>query len=510
MVDEFLDAMGGISEKYVEQCGIALGYLPGKRHKFKLQSLLIAAAVAALLAATAGAAGLYGRQQHLAEMPADPAGEVREAFIPNGFRGTPTYVGSAQWWAYMAEWEDTHGNQVPDYDLEFTKGDFEQYQICRQYNIYEEEQVKRLYEIAEEYNLNLYRESLLFSDRKGEGEGRKLFFELSGAKPFLDGEQHQKMYGDVYFDGSFWLEGILKFEDQDIIYNVSRIRSGSIYPYGGANLHTAYEEVEYINARNQQLVLDLFDTTASIHFVNPSGDTYISVFLYFPQEIAYLNQIGTVRKIADRINFEALLESNDRPKEILDVNTGAENNLLAVEKVEAFQNSAVFRAGKEFHAFFTEHFYGSSYAEPYGFPGYEDIDAEMDRLAQKYDLRIPKEKTKGNDFSEECDVYDNGCFCYRSPQGAYGVELTIHYMPKDALYTRMYLFTESGKYRRVWEYETQGGVPLILFTEGTEEISGSFALYENQDTYILLDFAGADAQSMISQIESVDWDKLIK
>lgn len=501
MVDQFLDAMGEISPEYVEQCAVALGYLPRKKSKFHIRGLLIAAILTALLAASALAAGLLGRQNRLAEMPPDPAGEKREALIPNSFRGTPTYLGTQEWWAYLAKWEDAHGEEPPDSDLPFTSGNYRNYQICLEYRIYEEEPLNKLLEIADRYDLNLYRESLMFSDRES-------FYALSGAEPFLDGDQEDRLTGNVYPDGSFWLEGILRQQGENIIYNIRRMHSGSIYPFGGAAEHTDYEEAEYRNARGQQVILNRFATSAEIGYVNVAGDTFLSLELYFPEDIAKLNRFEVLRAIADRVDFEALLKENSSPEPLLD--PGAEFHRTAVEKVKAFQNSPVYQAGREFHSFFTEHFYGGPYREPCGVPGYEDVDAEMERLAEKYQLKIPKGKSLGNGFSPDSLVFDNGSFCYRSPQGPYGVELTLHYMPKDALYTGMYLFTDIESYRRVWEYETESGIPLILYAEGPERVSSSFALYEDENTYILLDFGGGNPQTMLSHIEQIPWDLLLQ
>ena len=509
MVDKIMEAIGGIAPEYVEDCGIALGYLPRKQHRIKLRSLLIAAAITALLVATVVASGIYSRKNRLAEMPAGSLGEHREVLIPNGFKGTPTYLGSSEWWAYMAHWDDINKEGPLNFDLSFTEGDIDSYLICKQYQIYEEDQLQKLYEIAETYNLNLYEESLVFSDNHGIGVGRKLFSELSGVKSYLEGEQDQLVTGNVFADGSFWLDGILKHEGQEVIYTLRRIYSGSIFPYGGAVSQQDYEEIEYMNCRKQLVTLDQFENLGEINYVDPLGEIYISFSVYFPEKNAQLSNFEMLQKIADRIDFEALLVSSEKPGEFLDIDTGAEDNQDALKKVEGFQNSKVYQASKEFQQFYTENFYGSCYEEPYGLPGFSDVDAEMDRLSIKYDLKIPKRKWQGNDFSDIADVYDNGSFCYQSPPGAYGVELKIHYIPKDALYTRIYLFSDIEKYRRVWEYETPSGISLIVYTEGTEFVSGTFALYENEDTYILLELMGGDPQYITAQIDNICWDKLL-
>ena len=215
MVDRLLDAFGGVPEEYVQAAALAMGYLPERRKKPVIRNLLIAAALTALLAASAMGANLYGRSQQLAQMPPSPEGQQRVALIPNGVQGNPTFQGSAEWWAFMAQWEDSHDPGDISFDLDFTKGDLEKYTTCDLYGAYDPEQADKLYEIAEKYDLKLYTEKLHFDDYGG-----KQFFELTGCEPFAEGMEESRIGGYVFDDGSFRLETELPLDGRAFILEI--------------------------------------------------------------------------------------------------------------------------------------------------------------------------------------------------------------------------------------------------------------------------------------------------
>ncbi len=510
MVEKLLDAFAGIPEEYVEKTARTMGYLPEKRRRPVLRNLLIAAALTALLAATAVASGLYSRGQRLAEMPASPAGEQRTALIPNGFQGTPTYLGSAEWWAFMARWEDTHDVQNQNYDLEFTKGDLDKYQICSLYNAYDEQQADKLYEIAEKYDLKLYKESLYFDEYGG-----REFFALTGAEPFADISEENRFCGYVFDDGSFKLECDLDVGGETVFCTIRRIRTGSIYPYGGAGTDPfEHREEEYMTKNQEQVLIDIpVDTTypykADVTYVSPDGKTWIDVSISAMdgKDRDYLQQ---AKELSDALSFKALSVRNKTAEKILNRSTGAEDNRSTVEKIQDFQSSSMMKAAEEFLDFYTENFYSACFAGTYGMDGYMDIDEELEELSEKYGLTYASQKSKGNRFYEDAAVYDNGAWNAEFAVDQWGGNARIHYVPKNALYTALVPLADIAEYRRVWEYEVEGGLKLQCFTEGPTVLHGGHMLLETDDAYVLLSIGGTLPQDMQKAADLVDWAGIVK
>ena len=498
--EELLDAMSGIREEDILAAARAMGYLPGAaghRRSF-LRPLLIAAVLAALLTATAVAAGLLGRARRLAPMPPDRSGEARQAEIVNGFRGSPTYQGSAQWWEFMARWQDEHGPEPENYRLDFVHGDLDRYLVCTLYRAYAPEQAERLYEIAEEYGLKLCREQVYFSSLEE-------FYALTGVEPFLREEQAAFWGGYVLEDGAFALDGSLKQGRSSISFRLCRYYTGSIVPFGGAGRLKDYTETEYMTARQEQVFIDLFGPgDMEITYMDPAGETYISLqpFVGYGEDA-----LTACREIADQVSFRALCRSDTRlVQEILDQPTGAEENPEAVAAIRRFQESPAFRAGKEFQDFYEENFYGVSFSGTYGLEGYPDIDEMLEKLSRKYGLTYAREKTRGLGPFKKASVFDNGAWQAGLGWGYDG----IHYIPRDALYTMNSNFLEVEAFRRIWPYVTEEGTELIICTQGPTGKGGGYIFLETEDAYILMGLNGGSPGAIEEKAEAFDWDLILK
>ena len=510
MLDTLLDAFAGVPGEYIEEAARAMGYLPGRRKKPVIRYLLIAAVLTALLAASAVAANLYGRAQRLAQMPDSPQGETRVALIPNGFQGSPTYLGSAEWWAFDAQWQDTHDTLNQNYDLEFTKGDLEKYQICGLYSAYDEQQADKLYEIAEKYDLKLYKE-VIHCDEYGGAE----FFSLTGCEPFAENMEESRFAGYVFDDGSFKLETDFRVDGEEVWATVTRIRSGSIYPYGGAwTDRFQHEETEYLTKKGQTVLIDIpvssgLNTRATVDYVTPDGKTWISVCLWTMEE-AEKDWLQEAKNLADTVDFEAMSVRNEGAKQILDVPTAAEDNRSTAEKLESFRSSKAVQANEEFSAFFRENFYGTSFTGTYGMEGYSDIDDQLRTLGEKYGLTYAKQKSTGNAFYPNAVVYDNGAWQAQFPIDRWSSKALIHYIPKDALYTAWVPPLEISQYRRLWDYEVEDGLTLSCYSEGPSVIYGAGAVLETDQAYILLTISGTVPKDLQQAADLVDWAGLVK
>ena len=151
--------------------------------------------------------------------------------------------------------------------------------------------------------------------------------------------------------------------------------------------------------------------------------------------------------LADHIDFSAVCANNGAARSLAEEARGASDNPDAAARLEAFYESNAFCAAREFQNFFTEHFYGACFTGVYGQIGYEDISAKLSELAERYGLQYASAKTK----EENKVIYDNGAFYEERPQPeAVGSgKWLVHYIPKNALYTRMTHYTDFAEYRRV-------------------------------------------------------------
>ena len=161
----------------------------------------------------------------------------------------------------------------------------------------------------------------------------------------------------------------------------------------------------------------------------------------------------------------------------------------------------MFSAAREFQDFFIATFYGSSFTGVYGQEGYEDIDAELSRLAEQYGLRYATSKTTQDGHT----VYDNGVEVW--DREAESKILKTYCVPKDALYTGMIHYVAPGEYQRIWIYETEEGQQIVCFTDGPEKVSGVYLLYETEKSYVLVSLGWNDVAVIEETAENIDWTR---
>ena len=179
MSAEFLfNAIGEIDDRIILAAAEAM---EGKRNghaKYSARKIirivLIAAIIMSFFVASAYGIMVWSRSYRQVDLAPDSKGTARYAVIPNGFEGSATYTGSAQWWNYVTDYKDEHGESL---DYSFTDGDDEKRSIAWLYRANTPELLDKLYEIAEEYELELYTETLSF-------DNPQRMYELSGMDSF--------------------------------------------------------------------------------------------------------------------------------------------------------------------------------------------------------------------------------------------------------------------------------------------------------------------------------------
>lgn len=493
---DILDAMSGIRNEFVEDTAVSMGYLEVKKSGSKKiwRTILIAAVIASLLTAVAVAAGLLGRKDRQAQLPPDTRGQERYTFIPNGFKESPTYMGSLEWWTIFTREMDEKGGV--GLSPEYREDDEERYLISHMYSTDSPEMLDTLYRIADKYELKLYTENLGFS-------GAEEFYELTGAGEFTK-IPTEGLGGYVFDDGSFKAECWAEIESNEYLLTINRIQSGSIYPYPTFKVNSGEaEEMDYMSAKEQGVCISVYpDNSKIISYVSPDGETFIEIDVR-NIDSAMPDPVALCKKLADETDFKALCIKNGRAGEILSHKRWAKDNRDIQQKIKDFEDSSVFKAAKEFQEFFTENFYGFCFNGTYGMDGYADIDAELQHLADKYSLSYAREKSEGNEFFDGAVCYDNGAWFYNAEVDSGYIQ--YHYIPKTALYTGLFHYTSIDEYRRVWSYETACGETVFLYSEGPDKKSGPYAFYETENAYVLVQLSGIDVGMMEKDADNIDW-----
>ncbi len=477
------EAVGEIPEEYVLDAAFLLEGAraePIRRRKL-WRTLLIAAALSALFIGTAFAAGMFGLTARLIRTEPTATEPAKTFEAPNGLGDSAEARATAEWFDFYWDYQDAQTGDWEDYSASFAGDDYELRQICQVYNVYDETMADELTRIAGQYGLELYTDQLAL------GPDWERFKELSGAgMPFLSGEASLSG-GYIFPDGSFKIEGFAQLAGRQVLYSLHRNYPGALYPFNGPDVGRDYEEWACTNARGDQLGLARFagdSGSFTLYYNDPAGEVYLTLSMD-------LNRTGlddgaslkaAAEEIAEALDIGGLTAGRGSAGEILARDRDPASNPEAAAALAAFQDSAAYKANREFETFFTETFYGDCFTGVYGQEGYGDIDEKLEELGREYGLRYARSKSAGNAWSPQAAVYDNGAWFLND--WAAGVQL--HVIPKDALYTPLYT-APAGEQRQLWSYETRSGAAVTcMIPMETARESRPCVLYEAEDFYALL------------------------
>lgn len=150
--------------------------------------------------------------------------------------------------------------------------------------------------IADKYDLKLSKSQTAFGNKEG-------FETLTDVGMFTELDCNNfSCY--IFEDGSFKPD----FEiiiDRPYPCSLSRICSGSIYPYGGVSVAQPMEEEEYRTENNQSLSICLAARARTISHVSPDGKTFIELN-FTAYTFGNANAAECLKLIADNIDFDAL------------------------------------------------------------------------------------------------------------------------------------------------------------------------------------------------------------
>ena len=476
-----LSAMSGSEDEYILKTDKMLCYsgAESKKRSLSPRTLLIAAIIAGLLSAAAFAAGYWGRKDRSETLPLDAAGYERQIIIPNGFKESPTYKGSLEWWIYLDRAEN------PGEGFDFASGQKE-YSIAEIYMADSREKLDKLHSIADKYGLKLYTSEMCV-------ENKDEFEAATGLGSFADTEN---LSGYIFTDGSFKIE----FEFKEELFrscSMTRIMSGSIYPYGGAGRAVPLKEEEYITDKGQNVSLGQGGGAGVISYLSNDSETFIELN-FSTYSFDGSDATEGMMCIANSIDFEALCHS---------MSCLPEKKAEGHELIKAFEESPTYRAAEKFNAFFSENYINPGFTGTYGMEGYGDIDRELERLAAEYSLSFARTVTEGNEFYPQARCYDNGAW-YAEISGPENMRLKLHFIPKDALYTGLSNFTAPDSYAFVRSYKAADGSPLLLLSGGPDKQGQPFALYDSGRAFVLLYMSSEIEQEMQRAADSIDWEAL--
>ena len=445
-----------------------------KRQSYRLRRLakvaLLAALLSALFIAAAYASGFLPLKSR---MHRDE--DLGRLIVPNGTEASAEYQAAVDWFGYRAE----HADAQQDLSLSFAETSEERW-ISYIYSITDREALATLLDISRDYGLTLYTDSVL-------AESPEQLSLLAGTGDFFGGRM-ENAGGYVFADGSFKLEGRMDVEYSSMLFTLHRIYRGSIYPYNYYGRPLDFAQEEYLTARGFDVGITAWeDGRWEISFTD--GDVYINLSLNGADE-------ALARRAADCIDFAALCSSGGIAGEILGLDRSPGANPEAAEAYEELYSSPEFQGSMYFTLWFREVFYGSTFTGVYGQEGYEDIDAQMDMLREKYSLVPAVSKTEA-----QRTEYSNGAWYLDA--GDYN----LHYIPKGALYTRLEYFAPFSEYSMIWSYDTAGGARVYCACDGPEKRSCAHVLYETDGAWVLLNMHTLDVWEIQRSADSIDWSE---
>lgn len=429
---------------------------------------LLAALLSALFIAAAYASGFLPLKSRIHQDE-----NLGRLIVPNGSEASAEYQAAVDWFGYLGQRQPF----VSDFSFADTE---EERGICQIYSVPNREALDVLLDISREYGLSLYTGSIFVSSPEQ-------LSVLAGTGNFSDWEILNSG-GYVFSDGSFKLEGLIDIEGTWLTFTLHKIYRGSIYPYNGYSPAQDFSQEEYLTALGFDVGITAWeDGRWDISFSD--GEVYINLKLNGADE-------ALAHQLADGTDFSALCLNKGKAGEILGPDRSPGANPEAAEAYEELYNSPEFQGSMDFTLWFREIFYGSTFTGIYGQEGYEDIDAQMDMLREKYGLVPAVSKTEA-----ERTEYSNGAWYQHA--GNY----SLHYIPKGALYTHLEYFAPFSDYHKIWRHDSASGQRVFCASDGPEKRSCAHVLYETDSAWVLLNMHTLDVWQIEQTADSIDWSE---
>ena len=246
--ERLIQAIGNIDDEIIDQ--VSREFARGERETSRKRSaakirriFLLAAAIAALLVATAYAAGWFGLRTRV--IPPETAGpqsqESSGGISRNAYADTPEGRAFMEWAqfqsAYLAEEHDFSNEN----DVSWLNGDGKQEKYYYIYGAFDRTMMDKLLEIRDKYGITLHTDMVT-------PPNNSYFFQITGLEPFLltEGGSDDMLCQQVYEDGSFQAEISARVNGVDTSLTLARGRKGTLDPsYRDVEDIDSFEEWQY-------------------------------------------------------------------------------------------------------------------------------------------------------------------------------------------------------------------------------------------------------------------------
>ena len=260
---ELLEAISQVGDEFVDEITADIGRDRKKKsggYKRTLRTILIAAAIAALLGAVAYAAGWFG----LGGLKIGRSEYGADILSLQGLASSPEAKGAAEWLEYY------EAHRYDSYDLEEARAFYEKYGLL---GCNTPAAAAKAEEICGKYGLG-------YLGKLSVPDGEKAFYEAAGTGRLAvsRGSYVNSFYsGYVYPQGTFKFEGMISPPDKDYgyLYSFHRAMKGTL---DDVTIHTdanAYAEWEY--TAQSGTVLHLASSDKSSLIMLDSEDAFVVV-----------------------------------------------------------------------------------------------------------------------------------------------------------------------------------------------------------------------------------------
>ena len=542
--ERLIQAIGNIDDEIIDQ--VSREFARGERETSRKRSaakirriFLLAAAIAALLVATAYAAGWFGLRTRV--IPPETAGpqsqESSGGISRNAYADTPEGRAVMEWAqfqsAYLAEEHDFSNEN----DVSWLNGDGKQEKYYYMYGAFDRTMMDKLLEIRDKYGITLHTDMVT-------PPNNSYFFQITGLEPFLltEGGSDDMLCQQVYEDGSFQAEISARVNGVDTSLTLARGRKGTLDPsYRDVEDIDSFEEWQYTTQTGATVNLAV-RAGGGRAFVFYDDENYIvTLFSSVPEGENYR---ACTEALAELVDYKAVCGGKTDVSLVINTTPTTVKPKEGLLTLADWVETAEYQASSRFQRCYNDYVMSlpenaEVYVQGFSFMyyrgcfpvGVEQVDNELAAIREQYALlmpagcetiwysrRVSPEKISpagallvGREGFEALEVvdeqeiyklagvepfaregtadcvvaYDNGAFwmdLYFNHSGYY-----VHYIPKGCFYPTFHYVLHPDC--RGWAYDAACGEQVYITLDGVTEYPvypSNYILYETDTAYVII------------------------